>query len=131
MIQRKQTIYLLLAAIMCAAFIFTPFALSGNTLLQTLNFLALIILSGAVALISLGNIFLFKNRKLQITLCRIALVIIVAVIGTGIYYALATAGQDLPQYGAAFPVLGTIFEALAMRGVQADEKLIRSMDRLR
>lgn len=131
MIQRIQTIYLLLAAVVCAAFIFTPFALSGSTLLQTLNFLALIILSGVVALISLGNIFLFKNRKLQITLCRLALLVIVALIGTGVYYALTIAGQDLPQYGAALPVVSAVFEFLAMRGVQSDEKLIRSMDRLR
>ncbi|PSJ72382.1 DUF4293 domain-containing protein [Sphingobacteriales bacterium UPWRP_1] len=131
MIQRIQTIYLLLAALVCAAFIFTPFAISGSTLLQTLNFMALVALSGVVALLSLGNIFLFKNRKLQITLCRVALLVILALIGGGIYYALATDGQDLPQYGAALPVLGTIFEVLAMRGVQADEKLIRSMDRLR
>lgn len=131
MIQRKQTIYLLLATLVSVAFIFTPFALSGSTLLQTLNFVVLIAISAVVAVISFGNIFLFKNRKLQITLCRLALLLIIALIGTGIYYALSTDGQDLPQYGAAFPLLGTIFEVLAIRGVQADEKLIRSMDRLR
>ncbi len=131
MIQRIQSVYLLLAAIVSGAFIFTPFAISGETILQTLNFTVLVALSAVVALVSITTIFFYTNRNLQINLCRLATLVIAVILGIGVYYALVTAGDDMPQYGAAFPALGIVFVFLAMRGVKSDIKLLRSMDRLR
>lgn len=131
MIQRIQSVWFLLAAIACIVFIFTPFAISGSLLLTALNFIALAIMSGLTALLTLGIIFLYKNRKLQITLSRVALVMVSAIVGLGVYFALTTEGQDTPYFGAGFPVLAMAFIILAIRGVQADINLLKSMDRLR
>ncbi|QQS30974.1 MAG: DUF4293 domain-containing protein [Sphingobacteriales bacterium] len=131
MIQRIQSVYLLLTAIFSSIFIFTPFAISGDTILKTLNYTSLVALSALVVIVSLTTVFLYKNRNLQVNLCRLATLLIAAILGAGIFYALTTPGNDSPHYGTAFPLLGAIFVLLAIRGVKNDIKLIRSMDRLR
>lgn len=133
MIQRIQTIYLFLAALLSGLSLALPlpYALSGATALELNDFLPTAILSGLVAAICLAAIFLFRNRLLQISISRIALLLGLAVIFTGIYFALQTDGQDLPQVGAAFPLLQIVFTVLGIRGIRADESLVRSMDRLR
>lgn len=133
MIQRIQTIYLFLAALLSglAVALPVPYALSGTTALELNDFLPTAILSGLVAAICLFAIFLFRNRLLQISISRIALLLGLAVVLTGGYFALQTDGQDVPQAGAAFPLLQIVFTVLGIRGIRADESLVRSMDRLR
>lgn len=131
MIQRIQSIYLLLAIVVMVVFIFSPFAISGDSILLTKNNIALVIISAVVGVISLVNIFLFKSRKLQMQLCTLAIIGIIAAVGWGIYSAIAVTGNDIPHYGAVFPIAGIIFEWLAKRGIRADEKLVRSAERLR
>ncbi len=133
MIQRIQSIYLFLAATaaILAIALSLPYAISGTTALELNDFLPLSILSLAAALLCLGSIFLYKNRTLQINVCRIALLFLAIIIGLSVYFAVITAGQDMPQVGATFPILNGLFTWLGIRGIQADEKLVRSMDRLR
>ena len=38
---------------------------------------------------------------------------------------------DLPRPGIVFPFFALVFNILGMKGIKADEKLIKSMDRLR
>ena len=133
MIQRIQTIYLFLVALLSilAIVVPLPFVLSGTTALEFNDFVALMVLLGLVALLSIGTIFLYKNRVLQMNLCRLGIVLLLGVVGTAIWFALKAEGQDMPQIGAGFPLLGIFNTWFAMRGIKADEKLVRSMYRLR
>lgn len=133
MIQRIQTIYLFLAAIaaLLAVVLSVPYAISGTMPLELNDFLPISIVSLAGSLLCLGNIFLYKNRILQINLCRLALLFCVVVVGMAIYFALITLGDDMPQAGASFPILSGLFTWLGLRGIKADERLVRSMNRLR
>ncbi|MGV3546404.1 MAG: DUF4293 domain-containing protein [Pedobacter sp.] len=148
MIQRIQSIWLLLAAftILCLVFVpslgaaanggyYTLFA-SGLKLEgvanQATNYPLLIstILAG---LISLVNIFNFRNRKLQV---RIASFNIVLILALSFWMAQLVRGLDGLttidiEPGLYLPIVSIIFIFLAIRGIKKDEKLIRSADRLR
>lgn len=136
MIQRIQTIWLLLAAAASFASLKLSFysgkkdavlfeQLSGST-----GGFLLLVLSVAVALLAVVSIFLFKNRKLQIRLALAALVLQLVVL---FLYIQKTAAFIEGNYtltsvvSFAVPVL-LVFAVL---GIRKDEKLIKSMDRLR
>lgn len=139
MIQRIQTIYFLLASIASAIICFVPLgaSVSMETGRQT-NFLVyhnyfLLALGVIPTLISLINIFLYKNRQLQIRLGRLNCMLIGILMGLLIFYLAFnhTTKINLPKPGLVFPLFALVFNILGLRGVVADEKLIESMDRLR
>ncbi|HCS20511.1 MAG TPA: hypothetical protein DIW47_08120 [Bacteroidetes bacterium] len=109
----------------------------GETLaFETLNSY-LIYTLGAVALLAFLALFLYKNRKLQLLLCGFNY-LMMAGIGVFMYLYILEGKtsillQDSSEFHYSFlvAVLLPIMNFLAMRGIFADEKLIRSMDRLR
>jgi len=145
MIQRIQTIFLVLAA---AAF-FSLFGLdfaSSNT--ENTGFLAdkafdiqdhiaLTVLAVLGGLLALAAVFLFNNRKLQmkfgygVILLAIALPIAAIALFYSEFNALATNVKLTYSIGLAAPILALVFTALANRFINKDEKLVKSMDRLR
>lgn len=130
--QRIQTIYLAIAALLSGGSLAPlPYNASGTLLLEMNDYIALIVPCILVAAAALGAIFMFKNRNLQLNLCRLILVLLVVIVGLAAYFAYAATGADMPQIGSVFPVVAFITTLLAMRGIKADERLIRSMDRLR
>lgn len=154
MIQRIQTVFLLLAIILLSFLFFTPFA-SFIIQPQMEKFLlditglvsegqnpecvfspwALIILSGLTMLITLVSIFMFRKRMLQIRLCIINIVLLVGLQGL-LFYIAVSVGKQLsasPDYGFVFifPIVTAILHFLAIRAIAKDEALIRSLNRLR
>ncbi len=127
MIQRIQTLYLL-ASIVIIGII--AFLLQQQMTDMEGNFaLGLLSAFGIIFLLHLTTILMFKNRKLQSSLLIFSL---------GIQF-LAVAGMAYGilqlQYPILIPLCVTstviICTILARKGVMADEKLVRSMDRLR
>lgn len=135
MIQRIQTIWLLLAAVASFATLKLSFY-SGNKdnnlfeeLTGSSHFL-LLILSVAVGLLALITIFLFKNRKLQIRLNLLGIVLQLVVLV--IYFQqIKTYVQGNFTLTSALSFVIPIFFILSWLGIRKDEKLIKSMDRLR
>ncbi len=135
MIQRIQTIWLLLAASAALVTLKLSFY-SGNKdnnlfeeLNGTSNFLILIV-TVAVAVTALATIFLFKNRKLQMRLSWLGLLLQLIVLA--LYF------QQTKQFvqgsftlTSAISFVIPVFFILAWLGIRKDEKLIKSMDRLR
>ena len=116
MIQRKQTLFLLIAVIL------------GMVHFQAWALFAVQMLASAISLIA---IFLFKRRPLQATLCLAAILAnIVWYIVLAVMIQQGLLAESLPLT-AALPILAAIFCLLARRGVFADEKLVRAADRLR
>lgn len=148
MIQRIQSIWLLLAGLTILCLLFIPlvsnteyvimvsglYQKTGANNQKTEAFLPLLITTVAVAIISFINIFNFKNRTVQ---KRIILVNIVLIIGLAfwcsIYAKKLPGGLENGTYGVGIflPVIAIIFCLLAKRGIDNDEKLIKSADRLR
>ena len=151
MIQRIQTIYLLLAAVALATPIFLPLATATGDQAALLatgnNFFAdgiywskenpagLAIFALIIGI--LGAIFLYRNRVGQMRLTG------GMAFGVGILMALFAAlgminAKLLPEavsvqigVGSIPPLLAIIFLFLAYRAIKKDENLVRSSDRLR
>lgn len=152
MIQRIQTVYLLLSAIamtVCLFLtigIFDPVAMGTPQLKmynlcitggQEMNFVCagLFVALVASVILSVLNIFGYKNRRKQSRQCLMTIIILLLWIGgyTIITNALCPEGYTFhPQYIAtAFPIVAIILQWLARRGILADERLVRSEDRIR
>ncbi len=150
MIQRVQSIYLILAAILCVAAIFAPipYVISGiqpDAFVDALQFrfgqakqlhilqqIPLVAINGVIAAICLINIFLFRNRKLQMRICNLTTFLVLVLIGVAVYFALSDKfTPDFPFYGALFPLFVLLANWLAKRGIRHDEKLVSDADRLR
>ncbi|QNA45642.1 DUF4293 domain-containing protein [Lacibacter sediminis] len=135
MIQRIQTIWLLLAAAASFATLKLSFY-SGNKdnnlfeeLTGSSHFL-LMILSVAVGLLALITIFLYKNRKLQIRLSLLGIVL--QLVALAVYFQQTkTYVQGSFTLTSVISFVIPIFFILAWLGIRKDEKLIKSMDRLR
>ena len=139
MIQRQQSLWLLLSAI-CAFFSFKfPFyngtKLQDNVVIPAEVYAGstffLVVLTAISLILAVVTIFLFKDRKLQLRLC-FAGIIISAI--TLIFYF--TEIKTLQQGGSftlwclfAFAVV--IGFIMAARGIWKDKKLVKSLDKLR
>jgi peptidoglycan/LPS O-acetylase OafA/YrhL len=138
MIQRKQSIWLLLAAAFDAATFRFPFYsgdwmkdttpaaidLNANT---TIWFTILTVLAGGLAF---ATVFLFKNRKMQLRFCFLGIFITLALLALYILEINNFYSGNIALW-AIFYVAILIFLILAVRGIRRDQKLIRSLDRLR
>ena len=143
MIQRIQTIFLLLAGGAALSLFALPMATTSeakadSTLFADASFdvMDAPVLMGAFALagiLLLVNIFLFNNRKLQMTLTKVGLFLTGVGIGASayLYFSDQAADAATPAAGVALPILALIFGILAHRYISKDEKLVRSVDRLR
>lgn len=141
MIQRIQTVWLLLAVV--CGFGMTKIPLFSATLPDTttreliatesLLLFAIVIVIAALALVT---IFLFKNRPLQLKLTIFGIIASIGVIALEVYeigqFKVANAIiSGTYQWGGLLPIFMLIFFFLAARGIYKDQKLVKSLDRLR
>lgn len=152
MIQRIQTLYLLAVAALMAAAVFTPlayfaagveeyklyaFTLQGAQESYSTIYMGVIV--ALAAIIPFVNIFLFKNRLLQIRLCAVELMLLVgSAIFMAIYYFLSNRMFSQLEFSAhgfhiaiIFPLIALVLDYLAMRAIFRDEMLVKSLDRIR
>ncbi|MFT6192792.1 MAG: hypothetical protein ACJAYY_001644 [Paraglaciecola sp.] len=143
MIQRIQTIYLILASIVSGGLIFV-FNL-WNTVKQkifvvdlfsteviTLKIIPFLFIASAV--LSIMAIFLFKNRKLQFVIGRIIILINLFLLGLLIYLSLTLSGEisvSEKGIGMFLPILAILFIVFSNKAIKKDEDLVKSVDRLR
>jgi predicted membrane protein len=146
MIQRIQSIYLLLAGLGFGALFLLPFATSSKPIpvmmqdmvynIQDSPLLLVLTIIGIVA--SITGIFLYGNRNAQqkitslVVICGIFVPLVAALLiyneQTGFDPSTTTLDDEAGIY---MPVLSIIFGVLALRGIKKDENIVKSMDRLR
>lgn len=136
MIQRIQSIWLLLAAVCLFLTYKLPFYVGTNAkgtleynLTGTENFLLMLVtfLTGALAAVT---IFLFKKRILQLRLCVLGIVIEALLIF--LYYTeVKTFTTGTYALWAILHSVVVISFFLAAKAINKDEKLIKDSDRLR
>ncbi|MFT5166484.1 MAG: glucan phosphoethanolaminetransferase (alkaline phosphatase superfamily) [Saprospiraceae bacterium] len=147
MIQRIQSIFLLLAAA-CAFCLFAfPFGTTESPVIDSsiyddgiyniqdsVALLALFCVAGGLTFIS---IFLFKNRRTQLLLGRLAIIAnIIGFIMVLIFYfnnasELQNINDEENVIGFSLPIAFLVFAFLSQWYINKDEKLVSSMDRLR
>jgi hypothetical protein len=132
MLQRIQSIWLLLAAV----FAFLTFKLAfyqPATQPEPINAQSTIwltitaALSGALAFI---NIFFFNNRRLQLRICVFGIILTIVMIALCFVEMTKFTGGSLALSCVIYFAI-IAFYILALNGIRKDEKLIKSMDRLR
>jgi energy-coupling factor transporter transmembrane protein EcfT len=150
MLQRIQSLWLLLAAV-CAFLTFQFSFYTGNILenenlvLKTMTALGLtsktdagkteynivsLLLTSAVGITTLIAIFMYATRKVQL---RITITAMLLSILTLVYLFILTKdfSDGTLSLASIFAFLPPVFLFLASRGIYKDEKLVKSMDRLR
>ena len=154
MIQRKQTIYLFLAAVACIVCMCLPLGTlqlqgmgvepvlynmalvqtEGNSPTYNFAYLPLFIALAIPAVVALVAIFLFKNRKLQARLCSFNLLLLLVWMALFAYYKyfqLTAIGELQQTWSSVLPFVAAVFNYLAYKGIKADERLVRTADRIR
>ena len=151
--QRKQTLFLMAAVILtviCLCMQIGSFQVAGAEVAREYNLwftdplgkrhfdvwpLFAILLPTAA--LGTYTIFIYHNRKAQALFCLLNALLIV-----GWYICYAVVGQTVgdkswgtvdynPTWPAVLPAIAIIFYMMARRAIKADEKLVRSLDRIR
>src|SRR5690606_18447989 len=135
MIQRKQSIFLLVAGIFSAVS-----AWLGNLWktaagwIQAEDTAILLVLFLLSAILSLVTIFLFKNRKLQLNLGLLNILLNILLVGY-LAYSLSNLPGGFSDsekgIGLFAPFVSIALLILANRFIKKDEKLVKSVDRFR
>lgn len=143
MIQRIQSVYLFLASLSVFGQFGLPYASGTPTeasaladgqinLFDNIGLLGLTVLGGLTSIIA---IFLFKNRGLQMRIAGAAVFVslLLIVLAAFICKQSYDASNGALHFGAglALPVLSVVLNWLASRAIRKDDKLVKSMDRLR
>lgn len=129
MLQRIQTVWIFLA-IIGAIFLFVTgqdFSLFGPVPFISIV-CSFLVLLGFISILS------YKNRKRQIQLNYISLIINALLLGLLAYWLLTLSGGiHFPEKGIepVFPLLSILCLLLANRYIRKDERLVKSVDRLR
>jgi hypothetical protein len=150
MLQRIQSIFLLLASGGILSLLSNSLQLiavdgdkgSAGKLLRdgalTMNEDVVLMSVGiAAALVFLVAIFLYKNRPVQLKVVITAVVLTILMIVLAAYDVFSNlsgmggAISIVPTLGGFIPILTVLFGLFALRFIRKDEKLVRSMNRLR
>jgi len=152
MIQRIQTLYLLVVAILMGSLFFFPIAqlfgeqqeiyefsfnglrVLGEEELYVATWPTFVLLS-IIVFIAFFSIFLFKKRVLQMRLNLFNMILMLGYIGLNYFYILnfdkQIGGKVAYELVTVFPLISIILTYLAIRSIGKDEALIRSIDRIR
>ena len=136
MLQRIQSVYLLLAAISSGGLIFLFHLWTTNAdelvyAIDNMYYLAMFFGSAALSLIS---IFSYKNRKSQFVMNRLNIILNFILLGFFVYQSLNLSGEaDVSEKGIGIilPALSIVLLVLANKAIKKDEDLVKSVDRLR
>lgn len=147
MIQRIQSLYILIAEVLIATLLGVKLAdLSVNG--ELLEFFAkgisrggeivfdglpILIFIGLITLLHMIILFMYKKRVRQIRLLVFTIILLLGLFGLFFYFAYAgfEGAKVAFKIPVAFPVVAVILDWLAIRAIGKDEALIRSLNRLR
>jgi len=154
MIQRIQSVYLALIFLLSILFMIGGFLtytdISGDVLLLKISgmfrstgggfdlikkLLPLSAFTISIPLLSLITIFLYKNRKIQLRLAFVGIILAGGLIFVSGYYSyIVYSIYDVSVIAGVkmvIPVVILVLSILAYRGIRKDDRLVKSYDRLR
>ncbi len=137
MIQRIQSIYLAIAAILSGSlpFLLKMWDIEANKeystpFTETQYILIAFIIS---AILSLTSIFMYKKRKSQFIINRLNIILNFILLAVFVYGSLTTPGevQSSEKGVGILPIISIVLLVLANKAIKKDEDLVKSVDRLR
>ncbi len=151
MIQRIQTVYLLLVAILMVVMMSFPVGsfVSADYSIPATEFTNLAVVSAdgvsdyapwalfailtVAAVISLVTIFLYRKRMLQIRLTLFNSILLIGYYVTLVVFVFKLKGdcRFIPSWTVCLPLISIILNWLAIRAIGKDEMLVKAYERLR
>lgn len=148
--QRFQTLFLILASASSALLLVRPFSLLkwegdlaaaqetpfSDGVLVLMDNPVLLALGALAAFTALVAVFLYRNRTWQMRISWMAVLLTVAMaafaaVECSRFINSVPSGKIAFQAGTALPLAGIIFGIVAVIFIRKDEKLVKSMNRLR
>lgn len=136
MIQRIQSFYLLIVAILAGIlpFFFNLWINIDGVEVFADHEMIISIVFYIITVLAIWSIVQFKNRKTQFVINRLNMILNVFLLGFFVYRSLNLSGEisvSEKGIGMLIPVFSIIFLVLANRAIKKDEDLVKSVDRLR
>jgi hypothetical protein len=137
MLQRIQTIYLLLAFVVTGVL---PFFIPLWTMTDGKAYLFMqnqvyVVLLGLSTTLSLLSVVSFKKRQNQFVIGRLNIILNLILLGLFVYRSLNVSGETLAVsekgIGMFLPIVAIVLLVLANKAIKKDEDLVKSVDRLR
>ena len=136
MIQRIQTIYLLIAFVITGIlpFVFPLWTMSDNKLFMFMQSQVYAVLFGLSTTLSILSILSYKKRQNQFVLGRLNMILNLILLGLFLYHSLNLSGET-PKVsekgiGMFLPIFAIVALVLANKAIKKDEDLVKSVDRL-
>ncbi|MGJ8734543.1 MAG: DUF4293 domain-containing protein [Cellulophaga sp.] len=136
MIQRIQTVFLLVVVVLAAVlpFFASLWTLDSGTIIFARDEMYISIAFYISAILAFLSILLFRNRKNQFVLNRLNMICNLFILGFFVSRSLNLSGETVVSekgIGMLIPLFSIVFLVLANRFIKKDEDLVKSVDRLR
>ncbi|MFV8364252.1 DUF4293 domain-containing protein [Flavobacterium sp. ZT3P35] len=137
MIQRIQTLYLLLAFVTTSILLFfiPLWILKDGTEFYFMQSQVYTIILGLSTALTLLSVVSYKKRQNQFVVGRLNIILNLILLGLFVYRSLNLSGEtpavSEKGIGMFLPVLAIVFLVLANKAIKKDEDLVKSVDRLR
>jgi hypothetical protein len=136
MLQRIQTIYLLLSVVVTGGlpFVFNLWKLANGSIIYFMTNITYVVLFGLATSLSLLSMMSFKKRQNQFVMNRLSIIFNLILLGLFVYRTLNLSGETLVSekgIGMFLPIVAIFLLVLANRAIKKDEDLVKSVDRLR
>ncbi len=145
MIQRRQTLYLLIVVAIFATLFFIDFVTittigsSAEAIESTfgvLDYYPLIVLAGLIIAVSATAIFAFKNMALQLRMSVVNLILVIGFIGMEAYHLFPLFDSDIEGvrkvgFASFMPLAALLLAFFAFKGISRDIFRLRSYNRMR
>ena len=137
MIQRIQTLYLLLVFVITGVL---PFVFPLWTMADGKDFLFMqnqlyVILFGLSTTLTLLSIISYKKRQNQFVMGRLNMILNLILLGLFVFHSLNLSGEtpavSEKGIGMFLPILAIVLLGFANKAIKKDEDLVKSVDRLR
>ena len=137
MIQRIQTIYLLLAFMLTGIlpFFIPLWTMSDGKEYFFMQNQVYIVVLGLSTTLSLLSIVSYKKRQNQFVIDRLNIILNLILLGLFVYRSLNLSGETIAVsekgIGMFLPIVAIVLLVLANKAIKKDEDLVKSVDRLR
>ena len=138
MIQRIQTVYLLLTFVVTGVLMFfiPLWTLNTGKPFYFMQDQFYTILLGLSTMLTIVSIISFKKRQNQFVLNRLNIILNLILLGLFVYRSLNLSGETANAVsekgiGMFLPIVAIVLLVLANKAIKKDEDLVKSVDRLR
>jgi hypothetical protein len=137
MIQRIQTIYLVLAFVITGIlpFLFPLWTMNNGKDYFFMQNQIYVILLGLSTTLTVYSIVSYKKRQNQFVVGRLNIILNLILLGLFVYRSLNLPGETAlvseKGIGMFLPIVAIVLLALANKAIKKDEDLVKSVDRLR